>query len=342
MPGRLAVFVIGVVGLVGAMFFARELYLNRNSPRAQFEECKVRVLTYSTFISSTGPGHKIFSDFENQNGCKIEVTTAGDAGLLIERAKLVKGSAPVDVIIGLDQLWLNQAREKLQWRSWSADRQAEIRQRVSSQLGGYLQSDFLPYDWSPMSFVHRGAAKEVHKVDDLLDAKFTRKIGLQGPHSSSPGMQFYTWIFQLKGKDTESFLRALMPNVNSISPNWALSYGLFKKGQSELVFSYLTSLAYHWREEKDRQYQIVQFAEGHPVQVEYAGVLQNCNECERAEKLIMSLLEASQQLRLMNQNYMLPVVDGLQKGTIFEELPSLKILNVQQNSDLNIWDKVFK
>lgn len=140
------------------------------------------------------------------------------------------------------------------------------------------------------------------------------------------------------------FLTALKANVASISPSWAFSYGLFKKKQAQLVFSYLTSLAFHWGIEHDRSYQVVSFPEGHPVQIEYVGVPANCRECELAEEFVRVLLRPAAQGTIMQKNFMFPVVKGLDASTIFAELPHLKT-RVEANlesKDFSDWDKAFK
>ena len=48
------------------------------------------------------------------------------------------------------------------------------------------------------------------------------------------------------------------------------AYGLFLKGESDLVVSYTTSPAYHMIEEKKDNYAAASFAEGHYLQVEVA------------------------------------------------------------------------
>ncbi|MFP1452650.1 thiamine ABC transporter substrate-binding protein [Escherichia coli] len=48
------------------------------------------------------------------------------------------------------------------------------------------------------------------------------------------------------------------------------AYGLFLKGESDLVLSYTTSPAYHILEEKKDNYAAANFSEGHYLQVEVA------------------------------------------------------------------------
>ncbi len=45
---------------------------------------------------------------------------------------------------------------------------------------------------------------------------------------------------------------------------------------------------------------------------------------------------------IMEHNFMLPAIKGLEEGTVFGELPVLKTLKIQTGKDLSDWDKAFK
>ncbi len=336
---RLAVFVILLVAVIAGLLFARQLYIFKDLPRVQMQPKKLRVLTYSTFVGSTGPGNEILRRFESENKCSIEVVTPGDAGLLLERLKLGEAGVPFDVVIGLDQLMLDEAVGRFDWKD-----QVFASSGRHPTLAEFTHPKFVPIDWSPMSFVYRkdqGGPLPL-SFSDLIKPEFKGQIALQDPRSSSPGLQFFHWVKALKGESTVEFLHSLRPNVNSVSPNWALSYGLFKKDQVRFVFSYLTSLAYHWAREGDRTYQVLSFPEGHPVQVEYAGVPETCRECELGQRLIEELLKPWAQKIIMEKNFMLPVIKGLEEGSVFGELPNLKVIKTSTGKDLSDWDKAFK
>ena len=337
MRNRLVVFILVGVGLVFALFFARQMWLSRGLPRTQVEEKKLRLLTYSTFISATGPGTEILRRFERETGAKVEVVTSTDAGLLLERLKLGQAGVPFDVVLGLDQLLMESAHRDFQWQTIKEDR-SQWTQAAA------LQSDdqFSAFDWSPLTFIYRRDDKALPlSFDDLLKPEFKQQFGLQDPHASTPGLQFFHWVKALKGADTVNWLKQFQPQVRSVSPTWSFSYGLFKKGEVRFVFSYLTSLAFHWGDEKDRRYQALSFAEGHPVQVEVVAIPATCRECELAQTFVRTLHTEWAQRLLMQKNYMFPVLNGLTAGTVYAELPSLKTLSTDAGKNLNEWDQVF-
>src|SRR4051794_7766466 len=101
---------------VFAAFFARQMHLSRGLPHAEFADKKLRLLTYSGFVGPHGPGGEILARFKKDNHCDFEVVTVSDAGLLLERLKLTEGAVAFDVVLGLDQLLLADARARFQWR----------------------------------------------------------------------------------------------------------------------------------------------------------------------------------------------------------------------------------
>lgn len=338
MRNRLIVLLILGVALVFGLLFGRQAYLSKNLPRQDFEFKKIRILTYSTFVGAGGPGSELLQQFKAKTNCNIEVVTAGDAGLLLERLKLAEAGAPFDIVIGVDQMLLAHAEQQFKWREMFFGNSG--RQPVLSE---YTSKFFVPYDWSPMTFVFRkGDFPVPAKLDDLLKPEFKKQFALQDPRSSSPGLQFYNWIKAVKGDEAAAFLEKFKENVHSVSPSWSFAYGLFKKEQVKFVFSYVTSLAYHWGIENNRDFRVLSLEEGHPVQVEYAAIPASCRECDLAEEFVKFMMQPDSQKLIMERNFMLPVIKGLEEGTIFSELPNLKTINLGTGKDLGDWDKVFK
>ncbi len=337
MRNRLTVLLILGVALIFGLLFGRQAYLSKDLPRQNYELKRLRVLTYATFVGSAGPGAGLIQQFKKTCNCEVEVVTAGDAGLLLERMKLADAGTPFDLVIGIDQMLIAQAEEQFKWREMffgSSGRHAV--------LLDYPSKHFVPYDWSPMTFVFRkGNFPVPTKLDDLLKPEFKKQFAVQDPRASSPGLQFYNWIKTVKGKDTVAYLTKFKENVQSVAPSWAFSYGLFKKEQVRFVFSYLTSLSFHWGFENNRDYRVLSLEEGHPVQIEYAGVPLSCRQCDLAEEFVKFMMLPDSQKQIMERNFMLPVIKGLEEGTIFGELPNLKTIKVETGKDLGDWDKVF-
>lgn len=73
------------------------------------------------------------------------------------------------------------------------------------------------------------------------------------------------------------------------------------------MLSYATSPIYHLVEEKNSNFKSYEFQEGHPVQIEFAGVPETCQNCEAAIKFVHFMQTTEAQKIIMAKNYMLPI-----------------------------------
>lgn len=308
---RLLLTLLGFVLLVlGASAVQRLL---KSAPSV---DKRVRVLSYSSFLNAWGPGPEIAKRFSAETGIEVELLDAGDAGLILKKMELFSS----DVVIGLDQISTLQARSERKWREF---------QSVPDDLQ-FREPEFLPFDWGPLTFIYRkGEVEPPQSFEDLLKSSYKNAISLQDPRTSTPGLQFLFWVLDEMGEDEGfEYLAKLKPNVHSVSASWSSAYGLFTKRHSKLTFSYLTSPVYHWIEENDKSYQSASFTSGHPVQIEYAAVPESCMNCEAGEQFALFLIRPEIQKIIMEKNYMLPVVNLVAHGTLFEannQLPELKL-----------------
>ncbi len=308
--------------IVGAVVFGKAALEGRSIDRTEFGRDKLRVLSYSTFVSSFGPGPELARRFKQLTGVDVELVNIGDSGLIIQ--KLVEDdSIYADVILGLDRLHLKEAGEVLGWkplpRAWKPLIQKSIQSTVTEL--------FVPVTWAPMTFLFRKSeiAHRPTRLQQLLETR-DEIVSLQDPRLSTPGTQFLFWWHQLK--------RPGEKNIDSsqfrISPSWSQSYGLFKRDAAQMVFTYMTSIIFHWEVEKDSDFDFFLTEEGHPWQVELAGISDRCRRCTDAEKFIRFLLEPESQTLMMEKNYMFPAVSGVQRVGAFAALPDVKLLSYDQ------------
>lgn len=273
----------------------------------------LRVLAYSSFISSWGPGPTLVRMFEHDyqrshpgQKVKVELLQAEDAGLLLAKMKVFSS----DVVIGFDQFSRPQAKKA---SSWKKHLLKEPR---------YSDEEFLAFDWAPIGFVYRiGEIEPPQSLTDLLHPRFKGKIALQDPRSSSPGYQFLSWVAaEMPGDKSVEYLRKLKPNVQSVSGSWSQSYGLFTRGLASIVLSYATSPLYHRFTEKDERYRFAIFQSAHPVQVEFAAIPETCEQCDLAAQFLKFLNGPPAQAVIMNKNWMLPVNEVAARGTPFADI----------------------
>lgn len=106
-------------------------------------------------------------------------------------------------------------------------------------------------------------------------------------------------------------LRHLSNQVLTVSKGWSDSYGLFTRGESRAVFSYVSSELYHLLSEKSERYKALSFSEGHPDQVEYAAILASSKNKDLGRRFLDYLLTTEAQRTIATKNWMFPVTtDG--------------------------------
>ncbi|ASD64855.1 thiamine ABC transporter substrate-binding protein [Bdellovibrio bacteriovorus] len=285
----------------------------------------VRVFGYASFTGRWGPGPALKDLFEKNCKCKVEFIEGSDSGILLQRLKIEGESLGADVVVGLDQFDLSKAVSEQSWRKLSLG-QLDVYDAVKPALAN---SFFVPYDWGALTFVARKneLMRMPASLDDLLAPELAKKIALQDPRTSSPGMQFLYWVIRAKGEEEGfRYLQKLMSQVHSFSPTWSTAYGLFTNKQTKLVYSYVTSPLYHEIEEKKKDYVALPFNEALPVQFEFVGIPEFCRHCDLAEQFVNLMLSNEGQKIIMEKNYMFPVMKGVMENTSFAPLMNVKTM----------------
>jgi thiamine transport system substrate-binding protein len=287
----------------------------------------LKVFGYTSFTGRWGPGPYLKDQFEKSCNCKVEFIESSDSGYLLQRLKFEGERHGADLVIGLDQYDIAKALEQNKWKPLTLG-EVPIHESVRSLT---TNGSFLPYDWGILAFIIRKNEFKVYptSLDDLLKPEFNKKISIENPSTSSPGLQFLNWVYQTKGVDEgTTYLEKFLHQTHSVTPGWSEAYGLFKKKTVSTTLSYTTSPIYHLIEEKSDNYLALEFKEGHPIQVELMGIPATCRNCELAEKFAAYLLSVDGQKIIMEKNYMFPVrLDAIAENSPFAKAPHFKILD---------------
>lgn len=314
-------FILFLVVVFSGLFLA---VLNRTDSKAPTTSLPtLRVFGYASFTGRWGPGPLLKEQFEKTCNCKVEFIEGSDSGILLQRLKIEGESLGADVVVGLDQFDLAKATAEQSWRKLNFG-QLDVYDSVRPALNN---SFFVPYDWGALTFVVRKGelAQQPATLDDLLNPELAKKIALQDPRTSSPGIQFLYWVIRSKGEEEGFlFLQKLMSQVHSFSPTWSTAYGLFTNRQAKMVYSYVTSPLYHEIEERKKDYLALSFGEALPVQFEYVGIPEFCRHCDLAEQFVNLMLSPEGQKIVMEKNYMFPVLKGVMDNTAFAPLSGVK------------------
>lgn len=338
--------------LIAAVFIGLTVIYFQNEDRTKkVDDHTLRIYASSSFIAKWGPGPELKALFEKQHIFKIEFVESPDISMTMQKINFEGDRARADLVLGLDQFDIGRLASKIKWKTLDIAYTDQLTDELKSQTDSLLkQKNFVAYDWAPMTLIaRRDLGVQIDSLDDLLKPELKGKIALQDPRTSSPGLQFLSWIFESKSaQESIVFLKALTQQVHSFSSSWSAAYGLFKNKQADLVFSYVTSPIYHLVEEKDDSYLALEFKEPLPVQIEFAGVPDGCKNCEGAQIFLKFMLSQEAQKIIMAKNYMMPVVAKVKDSTPFDAVKVFKTRAVQfydQNQIekwVNQWSEIRK
>ena len=334
---------IGFSALIFIFLFLT--YFNREDMTSSKEALSIKVYADSSFISSWGPGPHLKEIFEKQTGAKVVFIDMKESNALFQKMALDGKSALGDVILSIDQFDIVRHGEIIKWKPLMSKLETDASQ--SYQVNPRPEF-FLPYDWAPIAINgQKNNSFNPQSLDDLLSPEIKGKVAYLDPRTSSPGLQFLFWVMKTKSEpDAIEYLKKLNKQAHSFSPSWSAAYGLFKNNQADYVLSYATSPFYHLIEEKNDTYKSYEFSEGHPIQVEFAGVPETCENCEIAIQFVQFLQTSEAQKIIMARNYMLPVYRPVQETTVFDTLKIYKNLKNQKVTKeelqrwLNMWSEI--
>ena len=271
------------------------------SMAAQAKET-LTIYTYQSFVSDYGPGAKIKANFEKTCDCEINWVSLGDGVAVLNRLKLEGKNTKADLVLGLDTNLTAEAHDLAMFGKHGID---ISRAKVP---GGWTDLEFLPFDYGHFAFVYN---TEIIKnppksLDELVNGDPNIKIALEDPRSSTPGLGFLLWMKSVYGDKSSDAWKKLKGRVLITAPGWSEAYALFTKGEVPIVFSYVTSPAYHMIEEKTDKYQAAEFVEGHYLQIEVAGLIEASPHKALAQKFMDFILTPGFQDNIPTINWMMP------------------------------------
>jgi thiamine transport system substrate-binding protein len=308
---------------------------------------ELTIYTYDSFNSEWGPGPIVFKRFEEQCDCKLKVVSLGDSGTVLNRVILEKANPHADIMLGLNNSELEKSFSYDLWEPY----RSSLLEKVPLDLRVDKKYRVTPFDYSFIAFVYdsQKLEKPPNNLQDLLDPKYNRKIVIENPKTSSPGLSMLHWTIAVYGeKGYLDYWKKLQPNLLSVTDGWSAAYGMFTKGEVPLVLSYVTSPAYHLEYEKTERYQAAVFQEGHYRQIEFAGIIKGTKRFKLAREFIDFMLSENFQNVIPLTNWMFPVVQYQALPDSFRIAPQPKRspelnparINQQNSKWLKAWSRV--
>lgn len=283
------------------------------------QEGALVVYVYDSFASEWGPGPIVEEAFEKATGLELELVAVGDGAQALARAIDEKARPKADVLLGVDNHLLPKAVSADIFMPYRPENAA----LVPSDLVLDDQWRVTPFDWGSFAIIwdSERLAEPPRSLEDLTKPEYERSLILMDPRTSTPGYGFLAWTKAVYGDDMPDYWQRLKPSILTLSPGWDTGYGLFTKGEAPLVISYTTSPAYHAEYETAGRYQALIFPEGHPVQIEGAGILRGTSRPQAAKAFIDFMLSPEFQSAIPLSNWMYPIVADTVLPASFEHAP---------------------
>ncbi|CDH22523.1 thiamine ABC transporter substrate binding subunit [Xenorhabdus bovienii] len=274
------------------------------------------IYTYDSFASEWGPGPAIKKAFEAECNCELKLVALEDGVSLLNRVRMEGKKTSADIVLGLDNNLIQAAQQTGLFTPSHIDT-SKLKLPVT-----WNSATFIPYDYGYFAFVYNKNTlpNPPKSMDELINSNQNWKIIYQDPRTSTPGLGLLLWMQDIYGDKAVHEWPKVAKKTLTVTKGWSEAYGLFLKGEGDMVLSYTTSPAYHILSEKKDNYAAAIFSEGHYLQIEVAAQLASSKQPELAQKFMQFMISPAFQQAIPTTNWMYPVID-IPLPEVFKQLP---------------------
>ena len=279
---------------------------------------KLTIYTYDSFVSEWGPGPIIEKIFEEKHNADVEFVTVDSAATLLNKVILEGDTSKADIVLGLDMNLFDLAEQSGLFTTHNIN---DINNLINLPLK-WESNKFVPYNYGYFSFVYNEAnlATPPKSMDELINSTNAR-IVIQDPRTSTPGLGLLTWMKALYGDKAGDEWKKLNKKIISVTKGWTDAYyNFFMAGEADMVLSYSTSPAAHIMFEERYDILATTFEEGNYITIEFAGILNNSQNKDLANKFLNFMLSKEFQSVIPSTNIMYPVTNIKDLPEAFDKL----------------------
>ena len=305
-----------------------------------FAKPVLTIYTYDSFSAEWGPGPAVKKAFEASCNCEVKYVTLEDGVSLLNRLRMEGKNSKADVVLGLDNNLLQAATDSKLFAK------SGVPTNTVNVPSGWHNDTFVPFDYGYFAFVYdKNKLKNPPKsLKELVEGHQKWRVIYEDPRTSTPGLGLLLWMQKVYGDNTAEAWQKLAAKTVTVTKGWSEAYGLFLKGESDLVLSYTTSPAYHLIEEQKDNYAAASFAEGHYLQVEVAAKTASSKQPKLAEQFLHFMVSPDFQNTIATGNWMYPVTsvalpegfNGLVKPQTTLEFTPQQVASERKNW-INTW-----
>ena len=279
---------------------------------------KLTIYTYDSFVSEWGPGPIIEKIFEEKYNADVDFVAVDSAATLLNKVFLEGDTSKADIVLGLDMNLFDLAEQSGLFTSHNIK---DINNLINLPLK-WETNKFVPYNYGYFSFVYNKANLETppKSMDELINSTNAR-IVIQDPRTSTPGLGLLTWMKALYGDQAGDEWKKLNKKIISVTKGWTDAYyNFFMAGEADMVLSYTTSPAAHIMFEERYDILATTFEEGNYITIEFAGILNNSQNKDLANKFLNFMLSEEFQSVIPSTNIMYPITNIKDLPEAFDKL----------------------
>jgi len=264
------------------------------------------IYTYDAFSASWGAAPKIKEAFEKEHDVTVKFVGLSSSIVALRKIQLEGRKTKADILLGIDT---NIAQVAKKTGLFIAH---ELNTSNLELPFAYVDDIFTPFDYSYCAFVYdeNRVKNPPLSFEALASMPKDFKIVIQDPRSSTAGLGLLLWVKSIYGDKAGTYWKRLAPYILTITKGWSEAYGLFLKGEADMVLSYTTSPAYHIVDENKTNIKSAPFKEGHYGQIEVAGILKSSKQQALAKKFLAFMHSQTFADIIPTGNWGYPVVKG--------------------------------
>lgn len=264
------------------------------------------IYTYDAFSASWGAAPKIKQAFEKENNVTVKFVGVSSSIGALRKIQLEGKKTKADILLGIDTNIAHVAKKTGLFA---------LHKLNSTKLDlpfPYTDDIFVPFDYSYCAFVYseKNVKNVPHSFEELASMPKEFKIVIEDPRSSTAGLGLLLWVKSVYGDKAGEYWKHLVPHILTITKGWSEAYGLFLKGEADMVLSYTTSPAYHIIDENRTDIKSAPFKEGHYGQIEVAGILKSSKQKSLAKKFLAFMHSETFADIIPTGNWSYPVTKG--------------------------------
>lgn len=192
------------------------------------------VYTYDSFASDWGPGPAIEKAFEAKCGCDLQFVALDDGVSILNRLRLEGSSSKADVILGLDNNLISEAKAS------GLLAQHQVNTQALTLPGGWNDSVFVPFDYGYFAFVYNKEklSNPPKSLKQLVEQRDDIKVIYQDPRTSTPGQGLLLWMKSVYGDHASQAWQQMAKKTVTVTKGWSEAYSMFLNGEADMVLSY--------------------------------------------------------------------------------------------------------